>query len=220
VCTRKTTKAPLRTQNSYAVIDGNDPDFEEKQKAAVILFLVDSLMGNDSAPLPYSKTELFLELCRQSVEALDRQPESMHLSPSAPALLRYLRGAMARYVEAATTAELDSPKAWNTTLRNTSLAKALYVSDENKTGGRPKSEGHDHFAIKVLYAQVFFEMPNWNIKEPTAQQVTTATRRVYEGISGKPWEQDNTTADKLLTHIRRVLRKSGYSLPPPSRPKR
>ena len=218
--TRKTTKAPLRTQNSYAVIDGNDPDFEGKQKAVVIHLLVDSLMGNDSAPLPYSKTELFLDLCRQSVKALDRQPESMHLSPAAPALLRYLRDAMARYSEAATTAELDSPKAWSTTLRNTALAKALYVGDEKKTGGRPKREGHDHFAIKVLYVQVFFEKPNWNIKEPTAQQVTAATRRVYEGISGKPWEQDNTTADKEMARIRKVLNTSGYSLPPSSRNKR
>jgi len=220
VNTRKTTKAPLRTQNSYAVIDGNDPDFEEKQKAAVILFLVDSLMGNDSAPIAHSKTELFLDLCRLSVEALDRQPESMHLSPAAPALLRYLRDAMARYVEAATAAELDSPKAWKTTLRNTALAKALYVGDEKKTGGRPKREGHDHFEIQTRYVEAFFEMPDWNIKEPTTQQVTAATRRVYEGISGKPWEHDNTTADRVLTHIRRVLRESGYSLPSPSRPKR
>lgn len=138
--TRKTTKAPLRTQNSYAVIEGNDPDFEGKQKAFVIHLLVSSLMGNDSAPLPYSKTELFLDLCRQSVDALDRQPESMHLSPAAPALLRYLREAMARYVEAATTAELDSPKAWSTTLRNTSLAKALYVGDEKKQEVDPSAK--------------------------------------------------------------------------------
>jgi hypothetical protein len=220
VSTSKTTNAPLHTQNSYEVIDGNDPDFEEKQKAAVIHTLVDSLMGNDSDLIPRVKTKLFLDLCRQSVEALDRQPESMHLSPAAPALLRYLRDAMARYVEAATAAELDSPKAWKTTLRNTALAKALYVGDEKTTGGRPKREGHDHFAIKARYVEAFFEMPDWNIKEPTAQQVTAATRRVYEGITGKPWEQDNTTADKEMARIRKVLNTSGYSLALSSRNKR
>lgn len=202
------------------LIDGDDPEFEDKQKALVIKFLVKNLIDRGTLADKHAKTEIFLDLCRLSVEALDRHPESMHLTPAAPFLLGYLRKAMARYIEAANTAESNSPKAWKTAARNSALAKALYLGDENATGGRPKSEGHDNFAIKVLYAKAFYEMPNVNTMKPTPAQVTAATRQVYEELSGNPWEQDNPSADKEMARIRRVLKTSGYHLPPPNRSKR
>jgi hypothetical protein len=210
------------TQDRWGVaINGDDTEFDQKQRAAVIHVLTQYLIDPAEVAGSHARGEVFLDLCRHAVAALCECAAEPERSPAAPALLRYLHQALGRYVAAADAAEQDSPKAWHPNDRNAALARAMYLADGGATrGGRPKLDKQDHFEIKARYAQAFLEAPSWNIGAPTPEQVTQATRLVYEHVTGNEWEPDSKKADEELTRIRQVLRAAGYVIPAPRNGKR
>lgn len=163
--------------------------------------------------------EVFLDICKQAVAALELHEGKLAQSPSAPALLNYLMHGMRSYIQSmgptASTSEESGKKSLkkitqpnnSTTSRRDALAKAWMLTGAKLSG----LEEQERIEICCAFSKSLEEQTDSNSISPNKRQVSIANQAAYQAHWKTKWIKDDQKSKDRMKTITRVLKEEGYA---------